>query len=149
MSIIAKLMNEWIHWLSSKPKPRWEPAKTSREEVFSAMILFLELLAREQETQVITHNVNKTSILVTFYHFYQHHHLHKPLGAVISLNNLDLWQPLLPPSTASLTWKWKGVWDSSIGGHVWARLEPLEAAQPRLHRLHGRHSAGCFSHQVI
>jgi len=31
---------------------RWEPAKTSREEVFSAMILFLELLAREQETQV-------------------------------------------------------------------------------------------------
>jgi len=31
---------------------RWEPAKTSREEVFSAMILFLELLAREDETQV-------------------------------------------------------------------------------------------------
>jgi len=31
---------------------RWEPAKTSREEVFSAMILFLELLAREPETQV-------------------------------------------------------------------------------------------------
>jgi len=31
---------------------RWEPAKTSREEVFSAMILYLELLAREPETQV-------------------------------------------------------------------------------------------------
>jgi len=31
---------------------RWEPSKTSREEVFSAMILFLELLAKEQETQV-------------------------------------------------------------------------------------------------
>merc|ERR1719336_3099935 len=31
---------------------RWEPSTTSREEVFSAMILFLELLAREEKTQV-------------------------------------------------------------------------------------------------
>lgn len=31
---------------------RWKPAKCSREEVFSAMILFLELLATEEETQI-------------------------------------------------------------------------------------------------
>ena len=34
-------------------KIRWEPSRTSREEVFSAMILFLELLAREEKTQVV------------------------------------------------------------------------------------------------
>ena len=47
---IMSAMNTYLIWFSSWL--RWEPAKTSREEVFSAMILYLELLAREPETQV-------------------------------------------------------------------------------------------------
>ena len=72
------------------------------------MILFLELLAREPETQVIT----------------------------------DHCQPSMS-RTAS------GIWYSSIGGHVWSLLEPLEATQRRLHQLHGGHCPGRFSYQVI
>ena len=56
------------------------------------MILFLELLAREPETQVIIVNSREMPFLKCSEH--------------------------------------PGFWDRSIGGHGWALLGSLEAAQP-------------------
>ena len=96
-----------------QPSWRWDPAKTSREEVFGVMILFLELLAREPETQVIIVNSRETPFL-------KHQCSEHP-----------------------------GFWDRSIGGHGWALLGSLEAAQPWLHQLHGGNRSRRFPHQVI
>ena len=84
-------------------KIRWEPSRTSREEVFSAMILFLELLAREEKTQVV-----RWSLLYNW----------RPAGNIVTYLSSKL----------SI-----GVRDRSTGGHVRPCLDPLEATELGLH----------------
>ena len=84
-------------------KIRWEPSRTSREEVFSAMILFLELLAREEKTQVV-----RWSLM----------HNWRPAGNIVTYLSSKLYI---------------GVRDRSTGGHVRPCLDPLEATELGLH----------------